>query len=470
MGEASQMETPGDNGCIAAAGPPGRILVADDEESMRHFLARGLQRRGHEVRAVESADAALAALGEGTWDLVLLDLMMPGKTGLEALPAILDRPSPPRVVVMTGFGTIETAVEAMKKGASDYVTKPLALPDVSRTAAREIAAVRLERENRSLREALAKKASGSLLGNSAPMRALRAEIERIARGTSTVLILGESGTGKEVAARAIHEGGPRAGGPFVAVAGGALPDSLLESELFGYYPGAFTGATRRQAGLFERADGGTLFLDEIGELSPSFQVALLRALQEREIQPLGGHGPVKVDFRLIAASNRDLEKELLAGRFREDLFYRIHVITLALPPLRERPGDPSLLARQFLAEFAPPGVEFDPAVFPLLEAWRWPGNVRELRNVVERAAALAHGSRIGPEALPPELRAPREAASSPPPLKEARTAFEKGYIEELLRAAGGNVSKAARLAGVSRPSLHAWIKEHGLDPAPFKKP
>jgi DNA-binding NtrC family response regulator len=447
----------------------GRILIVDDEESMRHFLVRGLRRRGHAVRAVASTDEALAALGEEGVDLVFLDIMMPGRSGMEILPEILALPDAPRVIMMTGFGTIETAVEAMKIGAQDYITKPLSLPAIARAASREIAGIQLERENRSLREALARKASSSLLGLSPGINALRREIERISCLDSTVMLLGESGTGKEVAARAIHEGSPRAGAPFVAVNCGALPDTLLESELFGYFPGAFTGAAHRKIGIFERSDQGTLFLDEIGELSPAFQVLLLRALQEKEILPLGGTGPVKVDFRLIAASNRDIEKEMMEGRFREDLFYRVNVISLHLPPLRDRPGDPTLLARHFLREFAEPGVDLDPAVYPHFESYPWPGNVRELINVVERCAAFSQGQCIGETALPPEIRRPRVPTDPPPPLREAKRSFEREYMESLLRAAGGNVSKAARMAGISRPSLHAKLKELELDPSVFKE-
>ncbi|MHC4601236.1 MAG: sigma-54-dependent transcriptional regulator [Planctomycetota bacterium] len=467
MGAEEEHETETDRGRIESV---GRILVVDDEESMRHFLHRGLKRRGHAVRTAANADEALAALKDDPVDLILLDIMMPGKSGMDLLPEFLDLPDPPRVIMMTGFATIETAVEAMKRGAVDYITKPLSLPAVARAAGREIGAVRLARENRSLREALARKAGSSLLGTSRGMKALRREIARIAPGNSTVLLLGESGTGKEIAAQAIHEGSPRSGGPFVPVNCGAFPDTLLESELFGYFPGAFTGATKRKIGHLERARGGTLFLDEITELSPSFQVLLLRVLQEREVLPLGGTDPLKVDFRLVAASNQDPEEAMLAGRFREDLYYRVNVITLKLPPLRERPGDPTLLAHHFLREFGRDDQEFDAAVFPLLEAYRWPGNVRELINVVERSAAMASGRRITVDALPEDVRATRAPAVAPPPYAEARGDFERRYVEDLLRAANGNVSKAARLAGISRPSLHARIKELELDTAQYKKP
>jgi DNA-binding NtrC family response regulator len=357
----------------------------------------------------------------------------------------------------------------MKVGAVDYITKPLSLPAVARAVGREIGSVKLARENRSLREALARKASSGLIGTSPGMKALRMEIERIARGHSTVLLLGESGTGKEVAAKAIHEGSSRSGGPFVPVNCGALPDSLLESELFGYFPGAFTGAAKRKIGHLERASGGTLFLDEITELSPSFQVLLLRVLQEKEITPLGSTETIKVDFRLVAASNRDPEEEMMEGRFREDLFYRVNVIAVKLPPLRSRPGDPTLLARHFLAELGPEDMEIDPDVLPLLEAYPWPGNVRELINVVERCSALASGRKISPDALPEELREIRILAPVPPPYQEAKETFERTYVEDLLRAASGNVSKAARIAGMSRPSLHARIKDLDLDPGSFKK-
>ncbi len=451
------------------AGATGRILVVDDEESMRHFVSRGLRRRGHTVRAASSADEALQVLGEEAFDLVLLDLKMPGRSGMDALRDILRLPDAPRVVMMTGYGTIETAVEAIKTGAADYITKPLHLEDLGRAAAREVETVRLARENRSLREALARKASAPLLGLSPAMHTLRGEIEKVAGGTSTVLLLGESGTGKEVAARAIHDGSPRSGGPFVAVNCGALPENLLESELFGYHPGAFTGAVKRKTGVFERADKGTLFLDEIGELPANFQVVLLRVLQEKEVLPLGGPGPVRVDFRLVVASNRDLEADVMEGRFREDLFYRVNVISIRLPRLSGRPGDPTMLARHFLRRFAGPDVEFDPEVFALFEAYAWPGNVRELMNVVERCAALASGRRIGVEALPEPLKERAGKAEAPPPMKEARLAFETDYLERLLAASEGNVSKAARTAGISRPSLHGRIKELGLDPSSFKK-
>ena len=452
----------------ADGGTGGRVLVVDDEESMRHFLVKGLKRRGHDVHAAASADEAMSALADGEWDLVLLDLKMPGKSGMDVLPQILAIRGGPRVIVMTGYATVETAVEAMKAGASDYVTKPLSLPDIVQRCAREIRVSMIEKQNARLKDVVSRRASSALLGASRQMRDLRAEIEKIAPGNSTVLLLGESGTGKELAARAIHEAGHRSGGPFVPVNCGGLPGTLLESELFGYHAGAFTGAVRRKTGLLEKASGGTLFLDEIGELSTQFQVALLRALQEREITPLGGTDPVKVDFRLVAATHRDLESEMMAGRFREDLYYRINVISIRLPPLRERSGDVPLLARHFLSVHSGPGSDFTPEALEALLNWHWPGNVRELMNVVESCAALGARGMIGLDALPANVRKRSAPCAEPPPMRDARLVFEKGYVEDLLRSAGGNLSKAARIAGVSRPSLHAKVKELGLDPSAFK--
>ncbi len=393
----------------------GRILVVDDEESMRFFLERRLRRLGHFVRTAANAAVALSALASSDWDLVLLDIKMPGRSGLDVLPEILAASPRPRVVIMTGHSTLENAVKAVGLGASEYVEKPFSADEIADVVSRELFAVFEERGKEIGDPLSASSASPLVLGLSAPIVALRNEIDKVARTDLPVLIRGERGTEKERVARAIHERSARREGPFVFEECGTFnqPSSGPKKEPD---PGA----------LFDRAKGGTLFLDEIEVLSPAFQVALLRVLEKREIHRKEGEAWGRSDFRVIAAGE-DLDVAVGRGGFREDLFFRLAVIPLWIPPLRERPGDPSWLACRFLEENAGPRVSFSREVFPLLESYEWPRNVWELRNVVERAAAGIRGNRIGPDAFPGKMRKKEPRTSpSPPPSGSGRGPFSGG--------------------------------------------
>jgi len=440
-----------------------RVLVVDDEASVRESL-RMLLKTDCDVATAGGVDEALTALAEHRPDLVLLDLLMPGRSGLELLSELQERGTPVPVIVLTATASVAMAVEAMKLGASDFVTKPFEI-DALRIKVRQL----LERnalvdELERLREQVAERQSlGAMLGRSAAMLEVFRAVERIAQSRASVLITGESGTGKELAARAIHEGSPRKDGPFIAINCGAIPPDLIESELFGHEKGAFTGAHERHVGHFEAAQGGTVLLDEIGELAPPLQVKLLRALQERQIQRVGGTAPIDIDVRVLAATNRDLEQEVAAGRFREDLFYRINVVPLELPPLRERREDIRLLAEHFLEQAGAESgrkLSFARETLAALEAHRWPGNVRELENAVEHAATLSEGERIELSALPPALR----SASSTEALRdgvrqgtlgfdEAVSRFERELLREALERHGWNQTRTAAALGITRRQL-----------------
>ncbi|HSN16013.1 MAG TPA: sigma-54 dependent transcriptional regulator, partial [Anaeromyxobacteraceae bacterium] len=367
-----------------------RILVVDDERSMREFLEILLRKQGHEVITADALPAALAAAGEGDLDLVITDLRLGDGDGLELLGDVKARAPATEVVVITAYATAENAVQAMKLGAYDYVLKPFKLDELQLVVAKALERRALVAENRALRHRVGREEQ-EIIGRSPAIAEVRAMVERVAIARTTLLVTGESGTGKEVVARAIHA---RAGAaqPFVPVNCGAIPEGLIESELFGHERGAFTGAVGTKAGLFEVAGAGTLFLDEVGELPLPMQVKLLRALQERRIRRVGGNGDIAVAARIVAATNRELEAEVAAGRFREDLFYRLNVIQLRIPPLRERREDlPLFIGRfleQFCGELGRPRMSLSPEAERLLLAWRWPGNVRELQNVIERAVTL----------------------------------------------------------------------------------
>jgi DNA-binding NtrC family response regulator len=436
-----------------------RILVVEDDDLLRSFLTTILTEEGYRVEAAAGGTGGLERLREQAFDLVITDHRLPGMTGLEVLrQGALLRPEA-RWVMITAYGSIQGAVEAMKAGASDYLTKPFRDP-------RELAQV----VRRVLRERDA--ATGStppppaegfppldLVFLGRPMEEIRRLVTRVAPTSATVLLQGPSGTGKELVARLIHHWSPRAEGPFVAVHCASLAESLLESELFGHEKGSFTGAAAARKGRFELADGGTLFLDEIGEVSPAIQVKLLRVLQEREFERVGGIEPVRVDVRVVAATNRDLGAEVAAGRFRDDLFYRLNVFPLTLPPLAERREAILPLARHFLELLSPggsPARDFSPAAVAVLEGYHWPGNVRELRNAVERAVILAGGD-IGPE----ELQVPSGPAAGTEPegrLEEA----ERRTIVQVLAETGGNRRQAARRLGISLRTLQYRIKRYGL--------
>ncbi len=450
-----------------------RVLVVDDETGVRESL-RMLLKQECEVVTADGADAGLRAMAELPMDLVILDLVMPGRSGLSFLEELQEQSDAPPVIVLTATKTVTTAVEAMKLGAADYVTKPYEI-DALRIKVRQLLQHRaLQHEVVRLTDELDQRTRvGELVGKSDAMRDVFRTIERLARSPATVLIRGESGTGKELAARAIHDLSPRAGGPFIPVNCAAIPDTLMESELFGHERGAFTDARERRIGKFESAGGGTLFLDEIGELAPGPQAKLLRALQERVIERVGGTGTIEVDARILAATNRDLEQEVRAGRFREDLYYRIHVVPLEMPPLRDRREDVRLLAELFLKrarERAAQGpLRIARETQLALERYGWPGNVRELENVIERAVTLTDGEILEladlPEALMRETRTDdlrERLRGGRLSLEDAVASFEQEALREALEQAGWNQTRAADALGVTRRLLKIKMDRHGL--------
>ncbi len=449
-----------------------RVLVVDDETGVRESL-RMLLKDDCEVVTADSADAGLRALEEMPADCVLLDLVMPGGSGLDFLAELREQADPPPVIVLTATKTVGTAVEAMKLGAADYVTKPFEVEALRQRVRQTLEHRALRREVARLTHELDERTRlGGLIGRSSAMRAVFGTIERVAVSEATVLIRGESGTGKELAARALHDLGPRANGPFVPVNCAAIPETLMESELFGHERGAFTDARERRIGKFEQATGGTLFLDEIGELAPAPQAKLLRALQERVIERVGGGQPIAVETRIVAATNRDLEEEVRQGRFREDLYYRIHVVPLELPSLRERREDIRLLAEHFLAEHVAQGRtanRFTRSALAVLERHDWPGNVRELENAVERAVTLARGDVIDTEDLPEALvRAGkvdtlREAVRGGAfPLEEAVGRFEMELIRDALVRHEWNQTRTATALGITRRQLKLKMDKYKL--------
>jgi DNA-binding NtrC family response regulator len=452
-----------------------RVLVVDDEPGVRESL-RMLLEEECDVAMACDVEEALRALAASPADLVLLDLVMPGRSGFDLLSELSDAPDAPPVVVLTGTTDVSTAVEAMKRGAADYVTKPFEV-EALRIKVRQLLERReLEREVERLRAQVeGQQRLGELIGVSEAMQEVFRSIRRVADARATVLVRGESGTGKELVARALHALSRRSDGPFVAVHCAGIPETLIESELFGHERGAFTDARERRIGRFEAASGGTLFLDEIGELAPGVQAKLLRALQERTIDRLGGSEPVAVDVRVIAATHRELEREVAEGRFRADLFYRIHVVPLELPPLRERREDIRPLAEHFLErarqEAGRGPLRFSRSALQALQRFDWPGNVRELQNAVERAVALAEGEVLELGDLPrsvaqsgriDELRdSVRAGALS---LEEASARFERALLQEALERHGWNQTHAARELGVTRRALKLRMDRLGLLP------
>ena len=448
------------------------ILIIEDEAKMRRLLELNLGDDGFKTLSAGDAETGLTLLASEPVHLVLTDLKLPGISGLEFLHTAKQQNPALPIVVMTAFGSVETAVEAMKAGASDYVLKPFSLAEMRMVVHKELDNSRLREENRSLREALGQKYSHpNIVAISPKMQEVLATVERVAPTNSTVLLGGESGVGKDLIARAIHEKSRRASGPFVKINSTAIPENLLESELFGYEKGAFTGATASKPGKFELADKGTLFLDEIGDVPPAIQVKLLRVLQEREFERLGGTRTIKVDVRLIAATNRDLRAALEDGTFREDLYYRLNVVPIDIPPLREHKEDVAGLANLFLARFAKESgrsekiTSISSAAMQLLAGHYWPGNVRELQNVIERACALATGGQL--EVGDIQLDSPRNRnhAASDRFLPDGMTLdqWEDEMIREALKRAGGNKSQAARLLGLSRNALRYRLSKIGID-------
>jgi two-component system response regulator AtoC len=449
-----------------------RILVVDDDAALRDSLALLLAAEGYEVVAAADAPSALACL-ETPVDVVLCDVRMPGMDGLELLPELIRRLPGAPVLLMSAYGSGDLAVEALKRGAFDYLAKPFQPAEVILAIKKARERERLRRANALLQRDVCRAVGDRpIVAASPPMIELLELLERAAEYKATVLLTGESGTGKEVLARAIHAQSGRRHQAFVAVNCGAIPEALLESELFGHARGAFTGADRARRGLFVEADGGTLFLDEIGELPPALQVKLLRVLQEEEVRPIGEAKPRTVDVRVIAATSRDLEREVATGRFREDLFYRLDVFRVRVPPLRERREDVPLLVDHFINRFRetlgrPVRTIADDALDRMLEH-AWPGNVRELENVIERAMILADGDRITLRELPEAIasrRAPAEPAATGAgdfSMRRARRRFESDLIRRALDATGGNRTRAAKLLEISYRALLYKIKEHGL--------
>jgi DNA-binding NtrC family response regulator len=484
-----------ESGAQTANDAPVRVLLADDEAQLRRVLARELVRKGHDVSAVADGQKALERLAEEEFDVAIVDVRMPGLDGLAVLRSLSDEVAPPEVILLTGNATVEVAVEAMKLGAYDFVTKPCrieVLDALVRAAARKRG---LLRENGRLKRREEHSSGGSVARvgwNSRAMETVLRMIDRLAPSDLPVLILGESGVGKELVAREIHRNSERARGPFVDLSCAAIPDNLLESELFGHEKGSFTGAEQARAGLMEAADGGTLFLDEVGELPPGLQVKLLRVLETMSFFRVGGRKKVTVNVRLVAATNRDLAAEARANTFRADLYYRINAGTICVPPLRERREEVRPLAESFLASVAP-NLRLSRDVLDALTRYDWPGNVRELRNVIERAALLARDGMLRIEDLPRELatsesvlpapaafgaslRGPRSFSPPPPDQEESHAApsgaslqeMERERILEVLETTRWHRNRAAEILGISVRTLYRKIKAYGLDrdPAP----
>jgi len=445
--------------------PQKTILVVDDEASIRESLQRVLEREGYRVVLAEQASEALRLLEEETIQVALVDLKLPGEDGLSLLKKIKSRHSAVEVILITGYGTIETAVEAMKQGAYDFITKPFRRAVIVRAVAKAAERQELVLENRFLRQQLeATTGPLKIIGRSRAMEHVMHLVDKVAPLNSTVLITGESGTGKELIAKAIHAKSPRRNRRFVAINCGAIPENLMESELFGHLKGAFTGAHRDKEGLFKIASGGTLFLDEIGNIPPNLQIKLLRAIEEREILPVGSTRPIRVDIRIIAASNRDLAREVEEGRFREDLYYRLNVMEIHIPPLRERREDIPLLVDHFihlhngLLNKRVRGV--DQETLHILMNYHWKGNVRELENVIERAMILCEGEVITPQHLPPNLMGSNETCqTSHGRLKDALRQFERQYIIKVLEQVNHDKKAAAQILGVSQSSLYRKLSE-----------
>jgi DNA-binding NtrC family response regulator len=445
----------------------GAILVVDDDAEMRDLVCDVLRDRGHQVTAIGSGQEALKLLGQEDYALVLTDLRMKGMHGTELLNEVKRAYPDVGVILMTAFGSVETAVEAMKHGASDYLTKPVKNEELIRVVERGIREASLRREVNRLRREVHKEYSfHQILGKSKPMQEVFDLIRRVADSPTNVLITGESGTGKELVAKAIHYNSDRRDAPFIPVNCAAIPEQLLESELFGHMRGAFTDAKMDKRGLFEEAQKGTLFLDEISELPLMLQAKLLRAIQEKEVRRVGANKPIAVDVRIIAATNLNLGEEVKAKRFREDLYYRLNVIELKLPPLRERREDIPLLVDAFLKKCGEARGKMvkgvSEAALAMLIDYTWPGNVRELENVIERAVTLSRGEKISPDDLPPTVQGARgdrrvldEAAERTLPLHE----IEKEYIKKILEKTGGNKYQAAHALGIDRKTLYRKLAE-----------
>ncbi|QJB55904.1 sigma-54 dependent transcriptional regulator [Pseudodesulfovibrio sp. zrk46] len=468
----------------------GQILIIDDEEGIRFSLRGILEDEGHEVIEAESGEEGLELLGTDIPDMVFLDIWLPGMDGLEVLENIVEKHKGLPVIMISGHGTIETAVKALKMGAFDFIEKPLSLEKVVIATRNGLEFSRLRQENIALKTRINSEQPVSLTGESEPIKTLNDVISRVAPTDSWVLITGENGTGKEIVARSIHHQSGRSDKPLVAVNCAAIPEELIESELFGHEKGAFTGADKAQEGKFELANGGILFLDEIGDMSLKTQAKILRILQEQAFEHVGGRKTINVDVRVIAATNKNLLSEIEAGNFREDLYYRLKVFPLELPPLRERIGDIPLLINAFMDTllrqhgFKP--IKFDADAIDILQAYPWPGNVRELKNFVERMFIMYAGDTVTPDKLPPEFQAVKPVArpaapatgdtpvgdetcpfstliaDGPTDLKQARADFEAKFLEAKLKECDGNISQLAKAVGLERSSLYRKLKAYKI--------
>jgi DNA-binding NtrC family response regulator len=447
----------------------GRILVVDDEVNARTALAELLRDEGFEVETAADAFKGLGKYEAFAPHIVVTDLKMPGMDGVELVQKLRAQEDPPAVVVMTAFGAVASAVDAMRAGAAEYLTKPINFDELLVVIDKVMENLQLKRETRQLRARVRDRvAPSNIIGGAPPMQRVFEIIDQVAPSKATVLISGESGTGKELVANAIHQRSPRASGPFVKLHCAALAETLLESELFGHERGAFTGAATRKDGRFSLADGGTLFLDEIGEISPSVQVKLLRFLQEHEFERVGGTQTIRVDVRVIAATNKNLSEEVKAGRFREDLYYRLNVVTIEMPALRERKTDIPVLAKFFLDRYAKDNNKslegFTPQTLELLMSYDWPGNVRELENAIERAVVLASGTILEPRHLPPNVRPVASPTGMPPIPGSTLAEIERYAILETLKATGGSTSKAADQLGISVRTIQYRLHDYNAAP------
>ena len=454
---------------------PAKILVVDDDAVARELLADALKKEGYEVEAFSNGEEAIERGRRGWVDVVLTDIKMGTVDGLTVLREFKRFSPDTSIVLLTSFGSLEGAIEAIKQGAYDYLAKPFKKEEIKLVVRRSLDHCQLVRENARYRDELKGREDWSpLVGSSPAMLEVYKLVARVSEGRSTVLLQGESGTGKELIARAIHANSPRREKPFIPVNCGALPDTLLESEMFGYEKGAFTGAVGTKAGLFEAANGGTLFLDEIGELGPALQVKLLRVMQDQEVRRVGGTTSLKVDVRIIAATNRDLEQFVKEGKFRDDLYYRLNVVRITLPTLAERKEDIPMLAHHFLQKYAGGSARavrgFLPDTMTLLTQYRWPGNVRELENAIERAVSLSHGPLLTPDDLPSALRQPGSPIGDKTDGSEQHDEVcltleevEKRHLVRVLKETKGNKVKAAKILGIDRRTLYRMAERFGLD-------
>jgi two-component system response regulator GlrR len=450
-----------------------KILVVDDDRGLLTLMKVRLEAAGYRVTLAEGGEEALGWVAEEVPELAIVDLKMEGMDGISLLEQLLRIHPDLPVIILTAHGTIASAVEATKKGVYDYLTKPFDAKDLLHRIGKALEVRRLRGEVERLRTLVEERYHFEhILTVSEKMQQILRQVAQIAATDSTVCLYGESGTGKELIAKAIHVASRRTSGPFVAINCGAIPEGLLENELFGHAKGAYTGADQAKKGFLQQADGGTLFLDEVGELPQALQVKFLRVLQEREFYPLGAGQPTRVDVRLVTATNQDLGKRVAEGKFREDLYYRIHVVPIFLPPLRERPEDISLLAHHFLQRFNREMdkkiQDFAPEALQQLMLYDWPGNVRELANVVERAVVLATSGMITPDLLVLGKKEPENSQFGLLTLKEAREKFERTYLVQILTAVKGNVSRAAELTGQYRAEFYKLLRKHALDPGTFK--